>query len=135
MIEFADGQGLDSSGPLRVEEHEGQWYVLGDGLILPAENEADAWGSLNCIQSQGVFMNMKVFKSPGARARAKAVLAAEGLEIQGADAVSISAFAHQSELPQEVAEEFVALEKSSDRRLGAAKAATAAAGAKPSPKA
>ena len=54
---------------------------------------------------------MKVFKSPGARARVKAVLDAEGLDMQGADAVSFSAFAHHSEAPKAVADEFVELEK------------------------
>lgn len=123
MIEFAGGHGIDASGPLRVEEHEGQWYVLGDGLLLPAGDEEDARGTLGCIEAQGVYMNMKVFKSPGARARVKAVCDAEGLEMEGADAVPISVFVHHSEAPKEVADEFVELEKASAKlRAGVAAA-------------
>lgn len=128
MIEFADGQNLDDSGPLRVEERDGQWYVLGDGIVLPADSEEEAQASLNCIQSQGVYMNMKVFKSPGARARVKAVCDAEGLEMEGADAVPISVFVHHSEAPKEVADEFVALEKASAKLRAGVSAAKHASG-------
>ena len=127
MIEFAGGLNLDTSGPIRVEEREKQWYVIGEGLLLPADSEEDAQGVLNSIVTQGIYMNMKVFKSPGARARVKAVLDAEGLDMQGADAVSFSSFAHHSEAPKAVADEFVELEKAGLRAragLSAAKRAS-----------
>ena len=35
---------IDTSGPLRVQEVAGKWYVLGDGWCLPARNAgAAAW--------------------------------------------------------------------------------------------
>lgn len=74
MIEFGDGPRLDSSGPLRVEEVGGQVYVLGDGMAFPTENREAGEALLRDIESRTVFMNMKVFKSPGSRARVNAAL-------------------------------------------------------------
>jgi|GEM_PF-6070729 len=117
MIEFGDGDKLDDTGSARVEQHGGQWYVLGEGLAIPADSEEEANRTLNCIQSHGVFMNMKIFKSPGARARAQAALAPDGLKIQGSDATPISRFAYHMEMPKEVADEFVALDVDTEKKM------------------
>ena len=75
MIAFKDGPSLDNNGELRVEEHEGQYYVLGDGICLPVESETEGLELLGSIKTSEVYVKMKVFKSPGARARVEAVLA------------------------------------------------------------
>jgi len=75
MIAFKDGLSLDNNGELRVEEHDGQWYVLGEGICLPVAGEAEGLALFRSIQSSEVYVKMKVFKSPGARAKVEAVLA------------------------------------------------------------
>ncbi len=119
MIEFSDGDKLDDTGRARVEQHNGQWYVLGEGLAIPSDSEEEANRTLNCIQAHGVFMNMKIFKSPGARARAQAAMADEGLKIQGSDATPISRFAYHMEMPKDVADEFVALDVDTEKKMKA----------------
>lgn len=69
MIEFSDGERLETSGELRVEESQGKFYVLGDGMFLPSDTQEAAEALLADIKSQTIYMNMKVLKSPGARAR------------------------------------------------------------------
>jgi hypothetical protein len=75
MIAFKDGPSLNNNGALRVEEHDGQWYVLGEGICLPVEGESEGLELFRSIQSSEVYVKMKVFKSPGARAKVEAVLA------------------------------------------------------------
>ncbi len=69
MIEFSDGSRLEASGELRIEESKGTYYVLGDGMFLPQDSLEAAEALLKDIKSQTIYMNMKVLKSPGARAR------------------------------------------------------------------
>lgn len=74
MIEFGDGVNIDPDGDLRVEEIGGQFYVLGDGMVFPAEGKEVAERLLADIAGQEIYLNMKVLKSPSARERVKAVL-------------------------------------------------------------
>jgi hypothetical protein len=74
VIEFKDGLNLDNNGELRVEEHDGQHYVLGDGICLPVAGEAEGLDLIRSIESSEVYLKMKVFKSPGARAKVEAML-------------------------------------------------------------
>jgi hypothetical protein len=75
MIAFKEGLSLDNNGELRVEEHDGQRYVLGDGICLPVAGEAEGLDLIRSIESSEVYLKMKVFKSPGARAKVEAILA------------------------------------------------------------
>ena len=42
-LRFSDGIEIDTSGPFRKLKLKDGWYVVGDGVLLPAidENEAD----------------------------------------------------------------------------------------------
>lgn len=83
MIEFSDGSRLEASGELRVEESKGTYYVLGDGMFLPQESLEAAEALLRDIKNQTIYMNMKVLKSPGGRARVNATLEEVAEELEG----------------------------------------------------
>jgi hypothetical protein len=41
-LQFNDGVDIDTNSPLRkIHLHDG-WYVVGDGLLLPVADEAEA---------------------------------------------------------------------------------------------
>jgi hypothetical protein len=42
MLMFDDGEQFDTSGPLRIECRSDGWYVLGEGLLVPAGGREDA---------------------------------------------------------------------------------------------
>lgn len=83
MIQFSDGSRLEASGELRVEESLGKFYVLGDGMLLPADTREAADALLADIKSQTIYLNMKVLKSPGARARVNETLEDIATELDG----------------------------------------------------
>lgn len=37
-LKFSDGKEFDTSGHLRVEQHEDGWYVLGEGHLIPVKD-------------------------------------------------------------------------------------------------
>ncbi len=76
MIVFSDGVTIENNGGLRVVEHDGNCYVAGDGNCLPVADAEEGRLLLRSIEDRTVFMNMKVFKSPGARRRAGDAVAA-----------------------------------------------------------
>ena len=80
MIEFAGGLNLDTSGPIRVEEREKQWYVIGEGLLLPADSEEDAQGVLNSIVTQGIYMDSEAELDSLASKTADARTASQGAQ-------------------------------------------------------
>lgn len=41
-LKFNDGMEFDTSGPLRPEEREDGWYVIGKGYLIPVKDEDDA---------------------------------------------------------------------------------------------
>jgi len=41
-LEFSDGMKFDTSGPLRKEEREDGWYVIGNGMLIPVRDEQEA---------------------------------------------------------------------------------------------
>jgi len=67
MVEFSDGKEIDNRGDYRVVEAQGQWYVAGEGLLFPAESEGEAQELLAFIQANGIFIAMKLFRSPKRR--------------------------------------------------------------------
>jgi len=42
MLKFNDGIEINTQGPLRKMRLYDGWYVVGDGMLLPAEDEAEA---------------------------------------------------------------------------------------------
>ena len=38
-LTFTDGESLDLSGPLRLEERYYGWYVLGNGRMIPVDSQ------------------------------------------------------------------------------------------------
>lgn len=82
MVSFNDGVQLDTNGPLRVVNEQGAFYVVGEGACYPVDDENAGRDLIRSIESRTVFMNMKVFKSPGSRYRASAAVA-EALEERG----------------------------------------------------
>lgn len=42
MIRFNDGVEFDTSGPLRVASRHDGIYVVGDGMLIPVRDMADA---------------------------------------------------------------------------------------------
>jgi hypothetical protein len=45
LLKFSDGEVFDTSGPLRKEERQDGWYVIGNGYLIPVASEeaADRW--------------------------------------------------------------------------------------------
>jgi hypothetical protein len=41
-LKFSDGMEFDLSGPLRAEEREDGWYVLGQNMLIPVSGPAEA---------------------------------------------------------------------------------------------
>jgi hypothetical protein len=41
-LKFSDGMEFDTSGELRKELRSDGWYVLGNGMLIPAKDEAEA---------------------------------------------------------------------------------------------
>jgi len=82
MTQFSDGASLDTTGEIRVEESGGSFYVLGEGLLLPADTREAADALCQDVKSQIIYMNMKVLKSPGARSRVNAALEEIAAEIE-----------------------------------------------------
>lgn len=41
-LRFNDGVEIDTSGPLRKMKLKDGWYVVGDGVLIPANDEAEA---------------------------------------------------------------------------------------------
>mgnify|MGYP001283900713 CR=1 FL=1 len=42
MLRFNDGITIDTSGPLRTMRLSDGWYVVGDGLLMAADDREDA---------------------------------------------------------------------------------------------
>jgi hypothetical protein len=42
MLRFSDGEEFDTSGEMRKEERKDGWYVLGNGMLIPVKDEAEA---------------------------------------------------------------------------------------------
>jgi len=42
MLKFNDGVEIDTSGPLRKMQLEDGWYVVGEGILLPVDDENEA---------------------------------------------------------------------------------------------
>lgn len=41
-LRFSDGEEFDTSGPLRKEERQDGWYVIGNGKLIPVGSEKEA---------------------------------------------------------------------------------------------
>lgn len=41
ILKFSDGMEFDTSGPLRTEEREDGWYVIGNGILVPVDSQED----------------------------------------------------------------------------------------------
>ena len=41
-LRFSNGVEIDTSGPLRKLKLKDGWYVVGDGMLMPANDEAEA---------------------------------------------------------------------------------------------
>jgi len=42
ILRFTDGTEFDTSGPLRKEEREDGWYVMGEGKLIPTSSEEES---------------------------------------------------------------------------------------------
>ncbi len=42
MLSFNDGISIDTSGSLRKLELKDGWYVVGEGMLLPVDDEGEA---------------------------------------------------------------------------------------------
>jgi hypothetical protein len=51
ILKFSDGESFDTSGPLRKEERYDGWYVLGEGKLIPVQNEQQADQLINQLKS------------------------------------------------------------------------------------
>jgi len=49
MLRFNDGITIDTSGPLRTMRLSDGWYVVGEGMLLPAEDHDDAEQMLSAM--------------------------------------------------------------------------------------
>lgn len=77
MIEFGDGKKMDIGGETRVVERDGEWFVAGNGFMFPADSEEEAGRLLVYIEAKGMYVAMKLFKSPRLRREVADQLAAE----------------------------------------------------------
>ncbi len=41
MVEFSDGTLLDTSGEIRKEQIENDWFVVGNGILIPCQTESE----------------------------------------------------------------------------------------------
>ena len=41
-MKFTDGVEIKTSGPLRKAKYPDGWYVVGNGMCIPCDNEAEA---------------------------------------------------------------------------------------------
>jgi hypothetical protein len=41
-LKFSDGEEFDVSGALRIEHRKDGYYVVGDGILYPADSKEDA---------------------------------------------------------------------------------------------
>ena len=41
-LKFSDGEVFNTCGPIRAEQRPDGWYVLGAGMLMPADNMAEA---------------------------------------------------------------------------------------------
>ena len=42
ILRFDDGVNIDTSGELRKKELKDGWYIVGEGLLIPVKDEAEA---------------------------------------------------------------------------------------------
>ncbi len=42
MLKFSDGMTFDTSGPMRAEHRSDGWYVVGGGMLIPADSRERA---------------------------------------------------------------------------------------------
>ena len=42
MLRFSDGVSIDTNGPYRTLQLSDGWYLVGNGVLLPARDEAEA---------------------------------------------------------------------------------------------
>lgn len=41
ILKFSDGTEFDLSGPIKKEKREDGWYVYGNNIMIPMDNEDD----------------------------------------------------------------------------------------------
>ena len=88
MIEFSDGTRVDPKGALRIEERESLFFVVGDGICIPAESRQEAQEILEGIADKDFLFRMKLFKSEGARKRVAEEFKKDGPDAPGSPAAS-----------------------------------------------
>ncbi|WP_020612936.1 hypothetical protein [Sediminispirochaeta bajacaliforniensis] len=71
MIEFSDGETVDTDGKLRVEKGPEGYYVVGDGIFMSFDREVDAQAYLYDIESKNIFCYWKMFRSPVTRKKVR----------------------------------------------------------------
>jgi|ETNvirenome_6_85_1030632.scaffolds.fasta_scaffold04106_16 hypothetical protein len=42
LLVFTDDESFDTDGPLRAEKRSDGWYVIGEGYLIPVDEEAEA---------------------------------------------------------------------------------------------
>lgn len=48
-LKYTDGIEIDTDGPFRILHHRDGWYLAGEGLLIPLENEQEGLDYLDQI--------------------------------------------------------------------------------------
>lgn len=59
MVEFSDGTAVECRGGYRVEEIDGVFYVLGDGMLLEVSGPEEGAHVLEDVTNGGVYRRFK----------------------------------------------------------------------------
>jgi hypothetical protein len=53
ILNFDDGEEFDLQGPLRAEQRQDGWYVIGGGFLCPVDNHEDAIALITALKNTG----------------------------------------------------------------------------------
>ena len=51
-MEFSDGMRFNLSGDYRIEERADGWYVVGNGVLIPVEDEEEGKATIERLTAQ-----------------------------------------------------------------------------------
>jgi hypothetical protein len=54
-LSFSDGIEIDTSGELRLLELYDGWYVVGEGRLIPVEDEEEGMRTIDLIRKKLIF--------------------------------------------------------------------------------
>ena len=62
MVQFADGEAIETRGELRLERINNELYVLGDGVMVPVSSWDEALGLMDLMDRGEMFRRSRRFK-------------------------------------------------------------------------